>query len=316
MIILIHGTEDDDTKSELWMQWVARILEIHGENVLVLPGIASPTYDRIGDRARAFLGEMRSEETANRPVLPSTPVDRELLKAIREGGKELHDAMKVAPFKEEETIMEMCSKTSRMGARFGSAQGIKLRAGVAAVCVLAYQRRSPEPTPIRIIGHSRGGSAAVALHNLVSAMGIDCNHTLVLDPVHGKRKLSHKAYYRVVYAGRVTCIPARKKSPTFADVEITSAAGGAVSNHPKLLKVEHGKMGKLTVFYGPESGKVKLRSDFQEKVENFIATVKPGKGLRKNLETLFARFLHNPYPDLEVIRDNVIRTLTDVSGTR
>ena len=59
MIILIHGTGDDDTKDENWIKWVGALMESKGEKVLVLPGVSSGQQGELYDRAHAFLSGLK-----------------------------------------------------------------------------------------------------------------------------------------------------------------------------------------------------------------------------------------------------------------
>jgi hypothetical protein len=251
MIILFHGTGDDDTKDEHWMFWVAAVCRLHGEQVLVIPGVASKQIGEIEARCLEFLA--RLPRVARRNVT-KTLTNLRVTAAISAAGEELEAATRVQHLGEEDTIRAMCSKKGRLGSNVASSQGIKLRAAVAGLCAIAYTRRMANPQPIRIIGHSRGGSAALASHNLLCAMDITCNHTLLLDPVHGRKKLfgMHKDYYHIVYAGCVTNLPTRNRNSTFADVPVTAAIGLDPAPYVRSLtaftEMKHGHMGKFRAF--------------------------------------------------------------------
>ncbi len=307
MIVLIHGTGDDDTKPEQWMQWVAMVLKKYNENVLVLPGVASSQYSQIESIALDFLKSIPAGPAKN--VLPGImQADRNLRVALDMAGKELMAATKVMHAQEEAAITKMCADRARQGKHFASAQGIKLRAAVAGLCTMAYYRRTATPKPVRIIGHSRGGSAAMALHNLLTAMGISCDKTLLLDPVHGKRKALHKAYYRKVYSGSVTNIPARIKSNSFCNVpiiEATSIAQVTVEN--ELMKIKHGHMGKFKSM--GKHNKQDERARFANNLMKYLTNVQTSNGLRQNLALLFNRFLGPRTKDQCVIRHHVLETL-------
>lgn len=185
MILLIHGTGDDDRKAENWMPWVAKIMELYGDMVMVIPGVASSQQDDLGAHAMQFMNKLAGAR-AGRPTQQSN--DQGLMSVLRETGSELNQALNVMNGSEEDFIANLCQNKRKEGGSFTS--GIKIRIAVASLCAVAYYRRklTGSQRPIRIIGHSRGGCVAVGIHNVLTSYGIPCNKTLTLDPCHGVDK--------------------------------------------------------------------------------------------------------------------------------
>ena len=70
MIILIHGTGDDNTKDENWIKWVGKVAARHGNLVLEIPGVASSEQDSIGTYVSQFMMKLPPAGTASRPTRP------------------------------------------------------------------------------------------------------------------------------------------------------------------------------------------------------------------------------------------------------
>lgn len=300
MIILLHGTGDDSSKEENWIRWVEVIMKTHGETVLTVAGVGSKSPDvsddsvedvgqnSIGPQALAFIEALGESVPKKVPkvdrILGMSSSQRnrydypKLLKALNEaGGKQFPKAAKVSAGQEEELIRELLAKKKKDGPAIGT--GIKYRAAVASICAIAYSRRVRNPKPIRILGHSRGGSTAVAVHNILTYHGLDCD-TLTLDPCHGKAKIfGNKDYYRKIWAGKLTNLPNKKnvKFDHMPDIfmcrpAITKGKGGCAEpiNLPKLPKIKHGHMGKLRGF--KEAEKESGRKELGRQIELWLAT--------------------------------------------
>jgi hypothetical protein len=166
-------------------------------------------------------------------------------------------------FRHYEVVMQ-ATKAAQRHEGGTDAIGIKTRAAFAALCGRAYwQTCAPDLLrPIRIIGHSRGGSAAIATHNVLRHFGITYVRTLTLDPCHGVKKIGAKDYTHTVWSGVVHNIPVVKEvgiGTTWFEYTLRppiSQGEGAdvdttVINHGHLATIEHGHMGKLTTFKKP-----------------------------------------------------------------
>ena len=310
MIVLLHGTGDDNTKPEQWMQWAQKVLEFHGEKVLNLPGIGSPQYDTIGEISRTFIAALGTRRNPGFSLSGFQAADPKLKAAISGAGREILEVARLTPFQEEAAVERMASddKKRRMGADGKLAEGIKLRAALGALCSMAYYHRTPDARPLRVIGHSRGASAAMALHNLLCVMGFRVEKTLLLDPVHGIRKPVHKDYYKTVFQGTVTNLPAKIKSATFADQPITS--GGPAANltvYPKLQKLKHGHMGKFLAF--KEENKKTGRADIKQRLEGYVQRLNVNETVHKNLHGLFRTANPSPTPDQKILFTEIFNTL-------
>lgn len=285
MIIFIHGTGDDDSKPENWMPAAARIMEQYGEICLVLPGVASGEQSQIVSKSTECLSKVelawRANGSHNNPTTLAGIAALET--ALHAAGREVQHVLVRLNASIGDTLEEMNYIGSEQRAEGGLRQGsigIKPRAALGALCASAYYRYTPADRrrPIRIVGHSRGGSAAVAMHNILTYWGIPCNHTLTLDPCHGATKLGQKTYFHRVWGGSLVNIPAKKgvgidwASFHVYRPSITVGEGGSASiNELDLLrKIKHGHMGKLRSFSG--SGKAAGRAALQTAIEPTITT--------------------------------------------
>ena len=310
MIVLLHGTGDDNTKPEQWMQWAQKVLEFHGEKVLNLPGIGSPQYDTIGEISKEFIAGLGTRRNPGFSLPGFQAADPKLKAAISGAGKEMLEVTRVNPFQEEAAVAHMASmdKKRRMGPDGKLAEGIKLRAALGALCSMAYYYRTPTPRPLRVIGHSRGASAAMALHNLLCAMGFSVEKTLLLDPVHGIRKPVHKDYYKTVFQGTVTNLPAKIKSVTFADQPIVAGGPGAnLTIHPKLQKLKHGHMGKFLAY--KEENKKSGRAELKKRLEGYTQRLSRNETAHKSLHGLFRTANPNPNHDQQILFGEIFSTL-------
>jgi hypothetical protein len=269
MIILIHGTGDDNSKDENWIKWVAKIAARHGNKVLEIPGVASGEQDLIGTYVSQFMMKLPPAGTTIRqtPVNPGAAT-AELHTALRAADGQLVRALGVASGNEERALEELLSyKLLTPEAGMGTT-GIKIRVAVVALCALAYYRRCrpADLREIRIIGHSRGGCVAVGVHNLLTYYSVPCEHTLTLDPCHGVNKpRRQKEYFHKIWYGSLTNIPCHKGVgadfatwATFRPPITVGDTGVANVSHPlgiqnqrgtvvanKLREIKHGHMGKL-----------------------------------------------------------------------
>lgn len=354
MIILFHGTGDDSSKYENWMRWVDAMMRKHGETVLTVPGVGSkgkvvlagggedsdfPDDDEIdvgqnsiGPFALEFLSSLGAAEAAPPRVAPK--VDRltghsaasrnrrdypALLAALNDaGGDEFPKAARVAAGSEETLITELAANKKKDGPAVGT--GIKYRAAVASICAVAYHRRIRTRRPVRIIGHSRGGSTAVAVHNILTYHGIECS-TLTLDPCHGKAKVFEKDYYRRVWAGSLVNIPNEKnvKFDHLPDIfmcrpAITVGKGGSatVSPLPRTKHIKHGHMGKIRGFKEAEKhngAQAHLGMQIQAWLDE-----QSGGDPQALLMRFFERFIVDPYSplgtDRRIIAKQVVQVLT------
>ncbi|MEN9797288.1 MAG: hypothetical protein RL653_984 [Pseudomonadota bacterium] len=273
MIILIHGTGDDDTKDENWIKWVGALMQSKGEKVLVLPGVSSGQQGELYDRAHAFLtGLKEGDELPRRRLAAVDTVPEGLRESLRSAAasdaNELRAVIAASKssmntFRHYEVVMQ-ATKAAQRHESGRDAIGIKTRAAFAALCGKAYWQTCPPDLlrPIRIIGHSRGGSAAIATHNVLRHFGITYVGTLTLDPCHGVKKLFAKDYTHTVWSGVVNNIPVVKEvgiGTTWFEYTLRppiSIGEGAdadtvVNNHGHLATIEHGHMGKLTTFKKP-----------------------------------------------------------------
>lgn len=332
MIILFHGTGDDDSKDENWMKWVTILMRHAGESVLCLPGVGSGQQEAVCAFGQSFLEALMGEGNARNVIAPMAIPDglRDSMNAAASDGSELHPIIKqVWPTPMDELASIHAAQRAEGGT---NAIGIKTRAAVAAVCARAYKRWAAEPMPIRMIGHSRGGSAAIATHNVLRWMGIADVETLALDPCHGVKKATIKEYTSVVYSGKVRNIPAVKEVGTGSTwayytnrARITvgegADAGTTVVNNDPLETIEHGHMGKLTslpkpgkmdgfkaVFGGgSKAKKIANKAARQEDIRNAVTELEAGdlKGLfdmaeDKHGDLADKQFVHRAALDLLV----------------
>jgi hypothetical protein len=381
MIILFHGTGDDDSKVDNWMRWVADIMRPETP-VLTVNGVASklggvegPSFmsrfqsgpAALSVQARnhqeavnSFFGSMhlhRAKGTgglgATRIMPPPTATPRAdlagLTAALAACGTK--DFTSTIPSGQEQQVALDTIKKMR-GETFASAIGIKPRMTYAAACALAYYRAGGSH-PIRIIGHSRGGSTAIGTHNLLTYYGVPCEYTLSLDPCHGMNAevlhlwLSHnqKEYYTKIWGGTVTNIGATKgvgadwagrnylgSEPNRAFAldgtrrpDITLGAGcldsARVYNLDKRLKeVKHGHMGKFTHkkrIIGTGAGQVESLDAMAREIREFF---KMCIGLPR-ADLLRAFFVQSTFDaeasdaaDKRFVQQHVMATLTATRG--
>ncbi len=266
MFIFIHGTGDDDKKAENWMPWLADILEAHGHDVLVLPGVASSDAYELRRHATAFLNSLFGPITHIIVMKPGA--DPGLINAINQAAGEITIALAgLASGQEQITINNLCNNQRHEDGKY--AAGIKLRIAVGALCAFAHYRRNGGT--VKIIGHSRGGAAAVGLHNVLSLYSVPVE-TLTLDPCHGVKKLSQKEYFHHVWEGTLINIPCEQEvgdtsfEYTFRP-PITRHGTAAVTNYPKLRLIKHGHMGKFRSFAGNETLKQAERLNLAKQLE-------------------------------------------------
>jgi hypothetical protein len=184
MIILFHGTGDDCSKPENWMPSVGKIMrKWYGEVVLVVPGVASKQVSSLGSRVNGCLEDIaRATKRSNKQT--TTPLGiAGLTAALAEASGSNQEVPQDIRDGEEANLALDVIRRSRKEA-FTSARGIKPRMSAAACSAIRYYRQGGE-RPIRIIGRSRGGAAAVGCHNIITSYGVPCNYTLTLDPCHG-----------------------------------------------------------------------------------------------------------------------------------
>ena len=380
MIILFHGTGDDDSKVDNWMRWVADIMRPETP-VITVNGIASklggvatskfsflkfgaaPTSAASGvhreavnsffdlmkrhkDRGTGGFGPARitpAPTAAPRADLPG------LTAALAACGTK--DFTSIIPAGQEQQVALDTIDKMRVET-FASAIGIKPRMTYAAACALAYYRAGGSH-PIRIIGHSRGGSTAIGTHNLLTYYGVPCEYTLSLDPCHGMNAealhlwLSHnqKEYYTKIWSGTVTNIGATKgvgadwagrnylgseENRAFAldgtrRPDITLGNGcldsARVYNLDKRLKqVKHGHMGKFTHktrIIGEGPGQVESLEVMAREIREFF---KMCIGMPR-ADVLRAFFVQSSFDaeaadaaDKRFIQQHVLATLTATRG--
>ena len=270
----MHGTGDDDGKDENWMKWVAVISELHGHPVLIVDGAHSSKQTQVTVKATEFLDRHLSVVVSPPRTMTRVQGYEALIEALsgtivghRELGR-LNDMFISDTVSKSKAIwhIKQLKEGQRRENTFAtrSAIGIKFRIAVAAVCVGAYWRCHPDPKPVRIIGHSRGGAAAVGLHNFLTSFGIPCENTLTLDPCHGLVDFNGKTkdYYTKIWFGQLYNIPCQQNVAdmpewTMMRPPITKGEGASsdcvVFNHEMLREIKHGHMGKLTAIKKPKS---------------------------------------------------------------
>lgn len=318
MIILIHGTGDDNSKPENWISWVAQIMEKHGEMTLAIPGVASDEQNLLGVHVSQFFMKLGQgpvhRRTSEANIAKACPG---LVRALRTAGGELARAINVPAGQEEKIANYLIANKREEGGVTTS--GIKIRVALIGLCAVAYYRRCPPAQfqPIRIIGHSRGGSVAVGVHNLLSSYGIPCNYTLTLDPCHGlKKPRNQKEYFHKIWAGSLINVPVvkgvGKNWAGFAVFRppITTNNGVAhVTNHPKLKKIKHGHMGKLQSL--PDGQKAQMRAALTQGLKPLVDQKHPDA--RAHLNEFFVRGTRKGTPDYRdrvFIQSKVIEALT------
>jgi hypothetical protein len=320
MLILLHGSGDDDTKPENWMPTVAALMDFHGDLALTLPGVGSGDRSNLKRYAKTFIRRVKSKwERLGSPAagrFTADPADS-LTSALSAGDNltTLRDFRGKLNFSQAEDFVDSLAQkdeTGLLGMDQLGGNGIKLRAGVAAFCAIIYHGYIPEEhaTPLRIVGHSRGGSAAISTHNLLSYWGMTPT-TLTLDPCHGaKSARANKLHWHTVWTGTVYNIPVVKE---VADMPkgstkrppITAHTDGdaTVTNHsPKLPTIKHGHMGKLRSFSGStkESGRAAMKASMDRFLMRAATEASSGyKTQAQHMDELFA--FGDPTPDRGVI---------------
>lgn len=331
----MHGTGDDDSKDENWMKWIAEIWENHGAAALTVPGPHSGGQGSVADNALGFMMRHLSRPRSGaRPLRRVTTRSAHTAAITGAGGTELPPLVQ-SLVQDTQALQSAVVRINTLGAnrrpedtvKTRSAIGIKFRVAVAGVCAAAYVRHHPNPQPIRIIGHSRGGAAAVGLHNLLTLFGIPCENTLTLDPCHGQDMFgSVKDYYTKIWVGSLVNLPCVKevadgKGGRTRRPPIEKHSGHALScsvtNLPKLADIKHGHMGKLTEtktkwkLIGPsesaqkETQRALIAAKSQQAVSAHIATMK------EHLEYFFRENTTAPaLVDKRFIHTKVVETLT------
>lgn len=335
MIILFHGTGDDDTKIDNWMRWVAELCNSKGEPTLVLPGVASSEYGQLFAKAHRFMADIkRAHPHLKRKVNTtlSTPVglERDILAATSEASefRPLTGTKHQGVLHAELLISKI--EQVRRAEKGTSAIGIKTRAALAAICAHHYYTHcTQEPPTIRLIGHSRGGAAAIAAHNLLRWYGITKVRTLVLDACHGVAKLTAKRYTHVVYSGTVVSLPAVREVALndgklgglrYTNRQLITLGQGhdseaLVYNHTKLATVYHGHMGKL---YYIDRNRVLERQQADQHLTSQVSSIMASQpNASEAVKRLFShlRDYKGDLSDKQVIRDYVLWSLFDHSGT-
>ncbi len=377
MIILFHGTGDDDSKADNWMRWVADIMRPETP-VLTVNGVDSKLggakdagfmsrfrsgtpplsaghqnhmaaveafFESMEDHRKKGTGGFGAARANPAPTATARTDLRGLTAALAACGTK--DFTSVIPAGQEKRVALETIKKMR-GEDYMAAIGIKPRMTYAAACALAYYRAGGSQ-PIRIIGHSRGGSTAIGTHNVLTYYGVPCDHTLSLDPCHGMNAeilhlwLSHheKEYYTKIFGGTVTNIAATKgvgadwagrnylgseSKRSFAldgtrRPDITLGEGclssATVYNVDKRLKdVKHGHMGKFThktTLIGSGPGQLASLDALATEIRSFISRCKGMPGV----EVLSAFFAHSSFvteaadaADKRFIQQHVLATLS------
>lgn len=326
MLILLHGSGDDDTKPENWMPSVAAIMEFHGDLALVLPGVESSEWKLVKSRGIEFVKRLKSRwERLGRPKPGGFQIDPQstLFKALSAGGNltTLRDFRGALNFEKAEALINGMEQKKEGGILHVSGSGIKIRAGVAAFCAILYEGYIPEEerTPMRIVGHSRGGSSAISAHNLINVWGI-VPKTLTLDPCHGVGSVrSNKKHWHTVWGGSVLNLPVVKQvagmpAGTTKRPPITAAPDGnaTVENRRKLTDIKHGHMGKLASWEEKEKkrGRAALKGELDTYLHQVAmeATMK-SKPDRHHLENLYRKLAHNT-GDRRVIWNAVVNAVS------
>ncbi len=287
MLILLHGSGDDDLKPENWMPLVAAIMEFHGDLAVVLPGVGSEDRGNLKNKAKEFVRRLKTRWQRH----GSPAAGR--LECVSSGS--LHNALAgdnldtlrsfrgSLNFQKAESLIDSLSQSNEKLLGLFSAlsgNGIKLRAAAASFCAILYEGYLPaqHKTPLRIVGHSRGGCAAISTHNLCNYWGLTPK-TLSLDPCHGVVSLrENKPHWHTIWGGEVYNIPVVKQvadmpQDTTKRPPITAHrdGSGTVTNHAKLTDIKHGHMGKFKNF--TDSEKKAGRKAMNEQVTRFLFKV-------------------------------------------
>lgn len=331
MIILMHGSGDDDSKPEQWMGWFGKTCRLYGETVLVVPGVGTGESTELLDRVKAFFDTLpKGDPPHSRGIAAGTNKDR--LKALKAADKEIGTVLKKYNFKnEKELVKELFKKASakRIKDVAGAGASVKFRVAVASLCALAYYRKTPAREPIRIVGHSRGGTAALVTHNLLTHYGVPCQHTLLLDPVHGGKKMfGHKDYYQKAWSGHVVWMTAPRSS-VMASVPIKASSSGdaTVIELPKTNSVKHGHMGKFCAFKEKAEGRAVLKPKLERLTADIGIGAKRKKGpeaitpetkevMREHLIMLFDKTLNPRSSDKKRLATAVINTVAGSAHDR
>lgn len=303
MIILLHGTGDDDTKSENWMRWIGEIARKHGELALVLPGVASGQYKEVGDRALLFLTALERRPATGRGQLAGG-MPESVTRSLR-AVSALRAVLDVRNGQEADRIRALAEENQPTEYKV-LAQGIRLRVAIAGLCALAYYRHCGRDGPIRIIGHSRGGAAAVGIHNLLSHYKILCDRTLTLDPCHGitHGPFPQMTFFHRIGAGTLVNLPCKKPVGHSPDITfrppITDLDAGhaTITNHQKLQHIKHGHMGKTHSLNGDSASKNRQRRSLEVNLNVLV------KEDHNNLQAHLTRFF-NYSANLDRAADNV-----------
>jgi hypothetical protein len=359
VILLFHGTSDDSSKYENWMRWIDQMMSDKGETVLTIEGVGAKGksahvgahdgwpantdedhgWQSVGPSVLQFIQGLRFTVPGASGVRPITKLDRltghsaagrnrisypALLRALNEaGGDEFPKAARVPPGQEETLVQDLATAKLQHpdGPKVGT--GIKYRAAVASIAAVAYVRQIDTNAVIKIIGHSRGGSTAVAVHNILTYHGIKCD-TLTLDPCHGKKKFQPKEYYRKIWDGRLVNQPNNKNVAVdwLADIfmerpAITKGEGAAAScsivNRARTKNVKHGHMGKLQRF-GKDADGTAGKANLGLQISTWITQNAPSLSKQRLLMQFFQRFIGEPNTkvgiDKRLIAKLVIENLT------
>lgn len=213
MLIFFHGTGDDDSKSENFIPAIAKLLrDRYGEIVLVMPGVSSAQRNQIGTRATECLELIKARSlheqwqpldhnhnVSSNPDGLNRAIQQAKSSAFQYSTTPIHEVPDyVIPGGEAAEIQRLIQSQRGEGySLFGMVKrqdnkqskgvksvGIKTRMSIAALCAVRYKRLGGM-RPLRIVGHSRGGSAAIGAHNLIAYHGFEVDKTLTLDPCHG-----------------------------------------------------------------------------------------------------------------------------------
>ncbi len=340
MIILLHGTGDDSSKAEHWIPYVADIMKSYGESVLVVAGCGTGVMDenahdegqsKIAPEALAFIASLKESGCSNTNKSLGVNANnfrcQGLIDALNAAGGDQFPLTAMVHVGQEEILIERLKKEKKAdGPKVGT--GIKYRAAIASICAIAYKRRIKDLRPIRIIGHSRGGSTAVAIHNILTYHGYICS-TLTLDPCHGKAKFFEKDYYKKIWAGELVNLPCNKNvaQDWFPDFlmcrpPITLGsdfnAGAVIRQYIRLMHIKHGHMGKLKDFKKDKEGKgskIKFKEEIDVWIDNKLKEEKgKSKSAQKFLIDFFRKFIgerQSPIgKDKSIIAYYVIELLT------
>jgi hypothetical protein len=330
MLVFLHGSGDDDLKPENWMPLVAAIMEFHGELAVVLPGVGSDDRSNLKKKGKEFVSRLKSRwERFGSPAAGRLE--------CRDSGS-LHTALAgdnldtlrsfrgALNFQKANKLIDAMEQSSEklffgLGSSL-SGNGIKIRAAIAAFCAILYAGYLPadKKRPLRIIGHSRGGSAAISCHNLCNYWGL-VPKTLTLDPCHGVVSLrENKPHWHTVWGGSVYNMPAVKQvgdmpQDTTKRPPITAHADGnaVVTNRAKLEAIKHGHMGKFRNFSDAEKKAGRKTMKDAQNLWLFRCASEAQQGIKtpaQHLQEAFTKWGSNGSADHEAIWAQVIANLT------